>query len=215
MRHRTTVMTAVLGLGLAAALGAAPAATAAAHHHSASGHPGAPALNYAGATGSSTAGSSAFADSVMQAAAAKRAANPGVKTVTITYDAATAPHFATQIARARDIWNSSVSAVKLVAGRQGHSDFGYREGYSSHGSYASTDNHGHGHIFLDFRQTKKYNSVRVVAHETGHVLGLHDHYSGPCSELMSGSGPGTSCQNAHPNAVEIAMVNELWSESWF
>jgi snapalysin len=90
-------------------------------------------------------------------------------------------------------------------------DFAYYEGNDSRGSYASTDGHGRGYIFLDYRQNQQYNSTRVTAHETGHVLGLPDHCSGPCSELMSGGGPGTSCQNAYPNSQERSRVNQLWA----
>jgi len=86
----------------------------------------------------------------------------------------------------------------------------YYEGNDSRGSYASTDGHGRGYIFLDYAQNQQYNSVRVTAHETGHVLGLPDHYSGPCSELMSGGGPGTSCTNPYPDANERSRVNSLW-----
>jgi snapalysin len=43
------------------------------------------------------------------------------------------------------------------------------------------------------------------------VLGLPDHYSGPCSELMSGGGPGPSCTNALPNSQERSRVNSLWA----
>ena len=102
-----------------------------------------------------------------------------------------------------------VSMSRLAAGS--NADFAYYEGNDSRGSYASTDGHGSGYIFLDYRQNQQYNSVRVTAHETGHVLGLPDHYSGPCSELMSGGGPGTSCQNAYPNAAEKSRVNSLWA----
>ena len=38
----------------------------------------------------------------------------------------------------------------------------------------------------------------------GHDLGLPDDYSGPCSELMSGGGPGTSCTNSYPDSTEIS-----------
>ena len=88
-------------------------------------------------------------------------------------------------------------------------DFSYREGDDPRGSYASTDGHGRGYVFLDYRQNQQYDSTRVTAHETGHVLGLPDHYSGPCSELMSGGGPGTSCTNAIPNSAERGRVNQV------
>ncbi|WP_443077329.1 snapalysin family zinc-dependent metalloprotease [Streptomyces sp. SP17BM10] len=36
-----------------------------------------------------------------------------------------------------------------------------------------------GYVFLDYQQNRQYNSLRVTAHETGHVLGLPEHDSGP------------------------------------
>ncbi|MEU6878077.1 snapalysin [Streptomyces sp. NPDC046712] len=207
MRHPkvlTASLAATLGLGLAAALGAAPAASAA------------PAADVAAPSGyAAYAGSAedakatkAFHEAVMKSVAKKRAANPGAAAVTVVYSAANAPSFRTQIARSTQIWNSSVVNVRLVEGS--NPDFRYYEGNDSRGSYASTDGHGNGYIFLDYRQNQQYNSTRVTAHETGHVLGLPDHYSGPCSELMSGGGPGTSCQNAQPNAQERSRVDQLW-----
>ncbi len=206
MRHlKNAVATATAGLGLVAALGTAPVAVAAP----------APAAPSASATiaayngsGENAAANRAFLDAVMKSVAEKRAANPGIKAVTVTYDASGAPSFRGQIANSTQIWNSSVSNVQLQEGSG--ADFTYREGNDPRGSYASTDGHGRGYIFLDYAQNQQYDSTRVTTHETGHVLGLPDNYSGPCSELMSGGGPGPSCTNAQPDANERARVNQLW-----
>ncbi|MGW6246023.1 snapalysin [Streptomyces roseolus] len=199
MRHPkvlTRTLTAALGLGLAVSLGAAAPAGAAPDTTARTNAPAAYAA-YAGSAEEAKA-NQAFFDAVMKSVAKKRAANPSATAaVTVVYSAANAPSFRTQIARSTQIWNSSVVNVRLVEGS--NPDFRYYEGNDSRGSYASTDGHGSGYIFLDYRQNQQYNSTRVTAHETGHVLGLPDHYSGPCSELMSGGGPGTSCQNATPN----------------
>lgn len=206
MRHlRTAVATAAAGLGLVAALGTAPVVAAAPA-------PAAPAASttiaaYNG-SGENAAANRAFLDAVMKSVAEKRAANPGVKAVTVTYNASSAPSFRSQIANSTQIWNSSVSNVRLQEGSS--ADFTYREGNDPRGSYASTDGHGRGYIFLDYAQNQQYDSTRVTTHETGHVLGLPDNYSGPCSELMSGGGPGPSCTNANPDANERARVNQLW-----
>ncbi|WP_405929380.1 snapalysin [Streptomyces griseus] len=206
MRHlKNAVATAAAGLGLVAALGTAPVAVAAPA-------PAAPSASstiaaYNG-SGENAEANRAFLDAVMKSVAEKRAANPGIKAVTVTYSASSAPSFRSQIANSTRIWNSSVSNVQLQEGS--NADFTYREGNDPRGSYASTDGHGRGYIFLDYAQNQQYDSTRVTTHETGHVLGLPDNYSGPCSELMSGGGPGPSCTNAQPDANERARVNQLW-----
>ncbi|MET8507059.1 snapalysin [Streptomyces sp. NPDC004787] len=203
MRHPkvfTSLLTAALGAGLTLSLGAAPASAAPVAEPA--GH-----ARYAGSAEEARA-NQAFFEAVLKSVAKKRAATPGATAVTVVYSAANAPTFRTQISRSAQIWNSSVTNVRLVEGS--NPDFAYYEGNDSRGSYASTDGHGSGYIFLDYRQNQQYNSTRVTAHETGHVLGLPDHYSGPCSELMSGGGPGTSCTNAYPNSQERARVNQLW-----
>ncbi|MEU9401112.1 snapalysin [Streptomyces sp. SID4985] len=191
-----------LGLGLAcAALGtAAPAhATTAAPH-----------ARFTGSAGE-TAQNKAFFEAVLASVAKKQAAHPSLAAaVTVYYNASQAPSFRSQISNAASIWNSSVSNVKLQA-TSGGADFSYYEGSDPQGSYASTDGHGRGYIFLDYAQNQQYDSIRVTAHETGHVLGLPDHYSGPCSELMSGGGPGPSCTNRYPNSTERSRVNQLWA----
>jgi snapalysin len=158
------------------------------------------------------AATKAFYDAVMKSARTKMAAQgkSGQKlaAVTVTY-AVDAPTFQSQISSSTQIWNSSVSNVKLVEGS--NYDFYYTEGNDSRGSYASTDGHGSGYVFLDYAQAQEYDPTRITAHETGHVLGLPDHYSGPCSELMSGGGPGPSCTNPYPDATERSKVNSLWA----
>ncbi|OKK20645.1 ABC transporter substrate-binding protein [Streptomyces sp. CB00455] len=207
MRHsRKAVLAATVGLGLATALGVSPTATAAT-----SAPAGTPA-SYAAYERSqeNEAANKAFFEAVQRSVAEQRAASPGILAVTVTYNTRNAPSFRSQISRSTQIWNSSVSNVKLQEVSSG-GNFSYYEGNDSRGSYASTDGHGRGYIFLDYQQNQQYNSTRVTAHETGHVLGLPDHYSGPCSELMSGGGPGTSCQNANPNSAERSRVNQLWA----
>ncbi|MEU0895872.1 snapalysin [Streptomyces massasporeus] len=203
---------AVLGLGLTmAGLGtAAPAAASPV----AEPHAGFVAKSSRSAQADSDA-SRAFFEAVLKSVAEKRAENPSATAaVTVVYDASRAPTFSAQIARSTQIWNSSVSNVRLQSGSASAADFSYREGNDSRGSYASTDGHGSGYIFLDYRQNQQYDSTRVTAHETGHVLGLPDHYSGPCSELMSGGGPGPSCTNAIPNSTERSRVNRLWANGF-
>jgi len=200
---------AVLGL-TAAALAAVPASAA-------STPAAAPVAGYSSYTGSTAEAKAnqAFFEAVMASVAEKRAANPSsAAAVTVIYDASRAPTFSSVIARSTQIWNSSVSNVKLQSGSASAADFTYREGNDSRGSYASTNGHGSGYIFLDYAQSRQYDPTRITAHETGHVLGLPDHYTGPCSELMSGGGPGTSCTNANPNAAERSRVNQLWANGF-
>jgi snapalysin len=156
------------------------------------------------------AANKAFYDAVMKSATAKQAASGNkLAAVTVRYRVQ-ASSFTSQIAQSTQIWNSSVANVKLQQVTGTSYDFYYTQGNDPRGSYASTNGHGRGYIFLDFAQAQQYNPTRIVAHETGHVLGLPDHYSGPCSELMSGGGPGPSCTNPNPNSAERSRVNQLW-----
>ncbi|WP_447038414.1 snapalysin [Streptomyces sp. DSM 118878] len=193
----------VAGLGVTSATAAPAAPTASAP---------AAASSWAAYEGSKAEAknNAAFFEAVVRAVAEKRAANPGAKSVTVVYDASGAPTFASQIASSTSIWNSAVSNVKLQAGTSGAS-FEYREGNDPRGSYASSDGHGNGYVFLDYAQNQEYDATRVTTHETGHVLGLPDTYDGPCSQLMSGGGPGPSCTNAQPDATERAKVDQLWA----
>ncbi|MFJ9337846.1 snapalysin [Streptomyces sp. NPDC101733] len=202
---RKPMLAAAVGLGFAAALGGViPTAVAATPTGNQASY-----ATYERSQENQTA-NKAFFEAVQRSVAEQKAANPGIQLVTVTYNTRSAPSFRTQIANSTRIWNGSVSNVKLQEVSSG-GNFSYYEGNDSRGSYASTDGHGRGYIFLDYQQNQQYNSTRVTAHETGHVLGLPDHYSGPCSELMSGGGPGTSCTNPNPNSAERSRVNQLWA----
>ncbi|MFI9718486.1 snapalysin [Streptomyces sp. NPDC052396] len=205
LKRSSMVLTAALGLGLAAAVAAVPAQAASSHQQVSTAKSRAA---YAGSRAEAV-NNKAFFDAVMKSALAKQKAQPGLRTVTVTYDPSQAPSFAGEIANAARIWNGSVHNVRLQEG--GNADFSYYEGNDANGSYASTDGHGHGYVFLDYQQNQEFDSTRVTAHETGHVLGLPDHYSGPCSELMSGGGPGPSCTNPYPNSNERRRVDTLWA----
>jgi snapalysin len=179
---RPLALALTLGLGLASsALGAAVPASA-----QTAATPSAAAdtsmARYAGSA-QAAANNKAFFGAVLKSVAEKRAAQPNAQAVTLYYNASQAPSFRSQISSAAAIWNSSESNVKLQPASSG-ADFSYYEGN---------------------------DSVRVVTHETGHVLGLPDDYSGPCSELMSGGGPGPSCTNRYPNATERSRVDQLWA----
>jgi snapalysin len=203
MSHRR-ILTSLAGLAAAALAVPAFAAAAPAPEPAQASH----VSTYTGSPQDQSA-SKAFYDAVMKSVKAKQAKSGNkLAAVTVTY-AVDAPSFASQIAASTSIWNSSVSNVTLVEGS--NYDFYYTEGNDPQGSYASTDGHGSGYIFLDYAQAQQYDPVRITAHETGHVLGLPDHYSGPCSELMSGGGPGPSCTNPNPDANERAQVNSLWA----
>ncbi|MFE4583615.1 snapalysin [Streptomyces chartreusis] len=203
-RVAATVLT-LATVGLSTAVPATAAAAVAT--------PAAPA--YAGYVAKSAESdtSKAFFQAVLKSVVEKRAAHLDAgQAVTVVYDASAAPTFSAEIAQSAQIWNSVVKNVQLQEGS--NADFTYREGDDSRGSYASTDGHGGGYIFLDYQQNQEYDSTRVTAHETGHVLGLPDHYEGPCSELMSGGGPGTSCTNSQPDANERANVEQLWANGF-
>lgn len=207
---RTSARLLALALGLASsALGAAVPASA----RTADTPSGATGTSVAQYTGSveEAANNKAFFDAVLKSVAEKRAAQPNAQAVTLYYNASQAPSFRSQIASAASIWNSSESNVKLQEASTGGADFSYREGNDPRGSYTSTNGHGSGYVFLDYTQNRQYDSVRVVTHETGHVLGLPDDYGGPCRELMSGGSAGPSCTSRYPNVTERSRVDQLWA----
>ncbi|CAM5583071.1 Extracellular small neutral protease OS=Streptomyces glaucescens OX=1907 GN=snp3 PE=3 SV=1 [Streptomyces glaucescens] len=74
---------------------------------------------------------------------------------------------------------------------------------------ALTTSLGNGTVYMGRQAVSQgYNTIRISAHELGHILGLPDRKPGPCSSLMSGSSAGVSCTNPYPNAAERAEVED-------
>jgi snapalysin len=210
---RRTVAAAAVALVGAAAFSSAPVVSAAA--------PVAPAPS-AASTSSYLPGSLDKAQNArLQAAldqaiaraekdAASGAKKPGPQAAAVIYyDDSNAPTYDALIDQSAAIWNARVANVKLVE-RDGSATLRYSEG-TSQGSYYQGRGRGDGLIFIDHAQANQYAPLRIVAHETGHALGLPDRYTQPCSKLMSGGGPGTSCTNPYPDSVEASEVNALWN----
>ncbi|WP_020659341.1 snapalysin family zinc-dependent metalloprotease [Amycolatopsis benzoatilytica] len=140
---------------------------------------------------------------VQVATAAAADASPNA--VELYYDASGAPDYQSEATQAAANWNSVLQNVHLNAG--GAATISIHE-ITGGGSYTQTDGHGNGDIYIDTEQVAEGNDpTRILAHEFGHNLGLPDDYSGPCSEIMSGHGPGPSCKNAMPDAQESAQVD--------
>ncbi|WP_369387494.1 snapalysin family zinc-dependent metalloprotease [Streptomyces sp. CG1] len=134
--------------------------------------------------------------------------------VTLTYDASDAGQWAGPIKQAVQNWNDAVHNVRLEpASTPGSADYVYEatSGWPQ-ATLGPIFSGGNGDVQLGQQAVDEgYDATRITAHETGHILGLPDDYSGPCSEIMSGHGPGTSCTNAKPDAAEAAQVDKNYA----
>ncbi|MFV2018134.1 snapalysin family zinc-dependent metalloprotease [Micromonospora sp. LOL_023] len=127
---------------------------------------------------------------------------------TIYYDASRAGQFATNFAQAAQIWNSSVSNVRLQSGSPAsvviYVDSGWPRAYVTR--------LGAGRIYMGTQAVDQgYDRTRIATHEWGHILGLPDRRTGLCSDLMSGSSAPVSCRNSYPSAAEAARVDQLFA----
>ncbi|WP_405825428.1 snapalysin family zinc-dependent metalloprotease [Streptomyces sp. NBC_01390] len=135
-------------------------------------------------------------------------------TVTLRYDDSRAPGWEAAIAAGVASWNANVSNVHLVEAAPGTvaeivivATTGWPQatlGPVRPGRQVRVEL---GSQAVD----QGYNKTRIAAHELGHSLGLPDTKPGPCSQLMSGSSPGTACTNATPNATERSRVQSAYA----
>ena len=147
---------------------------------------------------------------------ATQAAHDGEPTAAVrvlTYDTSGAAEFVAAWHSGAAAWNASVSNVQLVQAQPGQqanirilTDNGWPR--------AQRTSLGNGTVWMGRQAVYDgYNTVRIAAHEFGHILGLPDIKPGPCSSLMSGSTAGTSCTNPYPNAQERSAVEGYFAGS--
>ncbi|WP_052852879.1 snapalysin family zinc-dependent metalloprotease [Streptomyces avicenniae] len=131
--------------------------------------------------------------------------------VVLTYDASGSAEFASAVAQGAAVWNTSVANVRLepvAPGRRANIRIVADNGWPR----AQTTSLGNGTVWMGRQAVAEgYHTVRIAAHELGHILGLPDIKPGPCSSLMSGSTGGVSCTNIYPNSQERAWVEDDFS----
>lgn len=131
-------------------------------------------------------------------------ADAGVQVRTLRYNASGAGEFVNVVHQAAQVWNNSVTNVRLESGSPATITVLVDNGWPR----AQVTALGSGTIWMGRQAVNQgYFPLRIAAHELGHILGLPDRRTGLCSDLMSGSSAPVSCRNATPSSRERSQVN--------
>ncbi|WP_078900583.1 snapalysin family zinc-dependent metalloprotease [Streptomyces sp. SBT349] len=129
----------------------------------------------------------------------------------LTYDAGGAAELTAAVHAGADVWNESVANVRLepaAPGQNANIDIVADNGWPR----AQTTSLGNGTVWMGRQAVNEgYDTIRIAAHELGHILGLPDMKPGPCSSLMSGSTGGVDCTSRYPDAYERGWVEDNFS----
>jgi snapalysin len=166
------------------------------------------------------AGTLALSVAVIPAVSASAATAPQsapLATTTLYYDDSQATEFKTALVAGAQSWNANVRNVRLVEAAPGATaqiQIVAFDGWPQATLGPVRPTGARGTVWIGRQAVDQgYNTVRIAAHELGHILGLPDAKPGPCSSLMSGSTGGVSCANATPNASERAAVEANYAGS--
>ena len=122
----------------------------------------------------------------------------------VTYNSSNTGEFQAAIDQGAQIWNSSVVNVQF---RKVTGAANVTVSVDDQWPRAYVSGLGRGRWVMGRQAVNEgHNTVRISAHEFGHLLGLPDRRTGLCTDLMSGASAGTSCKNPNPNAKEKAEV---------
>ncbi|RBM20798.1 snapalysin family zinc-dependent metalloprotease [Streptomyces sp. PT12] len=129
----------------------------------------------------------------------------------LTYDASGSAELTDAVHSGAAVWNESVTSVRLEPAAPG-ADANITIVADDGWPRALTTSLGNGIVWMGRQAVDDgYDTIRIAAHELGHILGLPDIKPGPCSSLMSGSTGGVDCTNRYPDAAERADVEAAFS----
>lgn len=129
----------------------------------------------------------------------------------LTYEASGSAEFRSAVDRGAAVWNESADAVELRTAASGQRA-GIRVLADNGRPRALPAGLGSGTVCTGRQAVNQgYGTIRISAHELGHVLGPPDRRPGPCSSLMSGSSAGTACTDRYPNAAEEAEAEKKFA----